>query len=220
MAVLSGLVGVAGAAPSGAASPFHPAGYVIALTDTSSHQVSLTVKVPKISCNKADTSGDLLSASITGTTSGSAFDAAGVLISMSCTGTTPSYSAFGTVDITHDTAPITVHAGDVINIAVIASQSFETASFGDATTGQGTYVDGTGFAASQGSVDVQGGSGSGHFPKFSPVTFNQVKLDNKPISLASPTAFPQLDGSGKVQISVGPVSVKGTSFTDTFVSNT
>jgi len=216
-----GSVGVGiGTAPAGASSPFNPAGYVVSLTDTVSHQISLTVKVPKIVCLKSEKVGDVISASISGTTTGSAFDAAGVLVSMSCAGTTASYSAFGIVDNSHTTSTITVNSGDVLNIAVIASTSFETASFGDATSGQGTYVDGTGFDASQGGVDVQGGTGSGGFPKFHPVNFTRVKLDNKAIARATPTAFNQLDADGNTQISAGPLNASGTGFTDTYVTNT
>jgi hypothetical protein len=212
-------VGIGTAPDAGASSPFNPAGYVVSLTDTVSHQISLSVKVPTITCKKSEKVGDLISASISGTTD-SNFDAAGVLISMSCAGTTASYSAFGIVDNSHTSSTITVNAGDVIGIAVIASTSFETASFGDSTTGQGTYVDGTGFDASQGSVDLQGGTGSGGFPKFRPVTFTQVKLDNKPIGRAAPTAFNQLDAGGNTQITAGPLNAAGGAFTDTYVTNT
>jgi len=190
------------------------------LTDAKSHQVSLTVKVPKITCKKSDKAGDVINTSITGTTGGAALDAAGVLVSMSCTGTTASYSAFGIVDNSTRTPTVTVQAGDVLSIAVIVSTTFETASFGDSNSGQGSYVDGTGFDASLGSVDVQGGSGSGHFPKFAPVTFNQVRLDNKPFSRDDPVAFDQQDSGGTTQISAGPVNPKGTSFVDTYITNT
>jgi hypothetical protein len=213
-------IGISTASDAGASSPFNPAGYVVPLTDAVSHQISLTVKVPTITCKKSEKVGDLMSASISGTTTGSAFDAAGVLVSMSCSGTTASYSVFGIVDNSHTTSTISVNPGDVLNIAVIASTSFETASFGDATTGQGSYVDGTGFEASQGSVDLQGGTGSGGFPKFRPVTFTQVKLDSKPIGRATPTVFDQLDAGGNTQIAASPLNTSGSAFTDTYVTNT
>ena len=119
-----------------ATTPFSGAGYVVALTNAKSHQISLTLKVPKITCKKSDTSADLISASITGSTTGAAFDAAGVQVSMSCSGTVASYSVFGIVDNSHTTPTIPVNAGDVLSIAVIASTTFETASFGDTTSGQ------------------------------------------------------------------------------------
>jgi hypothetical protein len=218
--ITSGFAGIVEATPAGAFTPFHPAGYDVAITDAKSHQISLTVKVPKITCKKSDTSGDVINTAITGTTAGAAFDAAGVLVSISCIGATASYSAFGIVDHSHTSSTITVQAGDVISIAVIVSTTFETASFGDSTSGQGTYVDGTRFDANLSSVDLQGGSDSGGFPKFSPVTFNQVKLDNKAFSRDTPVAFDQLDAGGATQISVGPLRTKGTSFTDTYVTNT
>ena len=208
------------ATPAGASTPFNPAGYDFPLTDAQSHQVSLTFKVPKITCKKADKSGDGINTSISGTTSGDAFDAAGVFLSMSCTGTTASYSIFGIVDDSNTTSTIPVQAGDVISVAVIASTTFETASFADSTSGQGSYVDGTGFDASLGSVDVQGGNGSGAFPKFNSVTFSQIKLDDKPFSKDAPTGFNQEDSGGNTQISVGPISTKGTSFVDTYITNT
>ena len=222
MAVVASAVSVAGlggaSEPAGAATAFNPAGYIANLTDTISHQISLTVKVPSITCKSAK-ANDLISASIAGTTGGSSFDAAGVIITMGCPGGKASYSVFGVVDDSHETAPVTVAPGDVIDIAVIASQTFETASFDDTTSGQGTYVDGTGFAADEGAVDVQGGDGTGKFPKFKSVTFNSVKLDDKPFSKAAPTANNQLDAGGHVQISTGPLSAKGTSFVETYVTN-
>jgi hypothetical protein len=136
--------GIGNATAASATTPFTPAGYVVALTDVKSHQISLTLKVPRITCRKSDTSTDLNSPSITGSTTGVAFDAAGVLVSMSCAGTVASYSVFGIVDNSHTTSTIPVNAGDVLSIAVIASTTFETASFGDSTSGRGTYVDGTG----------------------------------------------------------------------------
>jgi hypothetical protein len=216
-----GSVGVITSAPdAGASTAFNPAGYSVALTDAKSHQISLTVKVPTITCKKSDTATDVINATISGTTTGSAFDADGVVVTMSCSGTTASYSVFGIVDNSTQTSTISVNPGDVISIAVIASTTFETASFADNTSGQGTFINGTGFDASQGSVDVQGGTGSGHFPKFSPVAFTQVKLDNKPISRAKPTVFDQLDAVGNTQISTGPLNTAGTGFTDKYVTNT
>jgi hypothetical protein len=217
--VTSGMGAIVVGTPAGATTPFNPAGYVFPLTDAKSHQVSITLKVPKITCKKTDTSGDTINTTITGTTTGSAFDAAGVQVSMTCSGTVASYSAFGIVDNSHTTPTITVAPGDVLSIAVIVSTTFETASFGDSNSGQGSYVDGTGFDASQGAVDVQGGSGSGGFPKFAPVTFTAVRLDNKPFTKDSPTGFDQLDSGGSTQISAGPISAKGTSFVDTYVTN-
>jgi hypothetical protein len=183
-----------------------------------SHQISLTVKVPTITCKTSIKAPDVINATISGT-AGSGFEADGVAITMSCSGTTASYSAVGIVDDSNASSTIPVSPGDVISIAVIASTTFETASFADETSGHGTFINGTGFDASKGSVDVQGGSGSGHFPKFTPVTFTQVKLDNKPIGRATPTAFNQLDAGGTTQISASPLNAAGTLFTDKFLTN-
>jgi hypothetical protein len=214
------LAALSGATAAAAAAPFKPAGYVSNVSGTASHQLTSRVKVPTLTCKKLDTASDLLSTSISGTLGGSTFDAAGVIITMACSGTTANYSIFGVVDGSHTTATITANAGDVVNVAVIASPTFETASFSDTTTGQGTYVNGTGFTPAQASVDVQGGTGSGHFPKFRPVTFSGLTIDNKALGKSAPTAVNQIDGGGATQISVGPLTAYGKAFTATYITNT
>jgi hypothetical protein len=52
------------------------------------------------------------------------------------------------------------------------------------------------------------------------VTFRQVKLDNRPFSRDAPVAFQQQDSSGTTQISVSPIDTAGTSFVDTYITNT
>jgi hypothetical protein len=205
--------------PAGAVSATSDAGYTVHLKGTASRQLTTTVKLPKLTCKKSDTSGDLLSTAISGTVGG-AYDAAGVIVTMSCTRTTPTYSIFGVVDDSHTTASISANAGDVISVAVIASPTFETASFGDSTNGQGTYVDGTGFDPKQATWDVQGGSGAGGFPRFGATTFNDLTINNKALVKSTPTSFNQVDGTGNTEISVGPLSANGKSFVATFVANT
>jgi len=218
-AALTGTMFGVTATPAGAASSTSDAGYTVPLKGTASRQLTSTVKLPKLTCKKSDTAGDLLSTAISGTVGG-AYDAAGVIVTMSCTGTTPTYSIMGVVDDSHTTSPISANAGDVISVAVIASPTFETASFADATSGQGTYVDGTGFDPAQAAWDVQGGSGTGHFPKFGATTFGALTINNKALGKFAATSFNQVDGVGNTQISVGPLSANGKSFVATYVANT
>ena len=203
------------AAPS---SAFTPAGYVSDFSGVPSATLNLNEKVPAITCKAADTAPVYINSAITGTTGASQFDAAGVTIVMSCAGTTPSYYAFGSVD-GNSSANITVNAGDVIGLALIVSTTFETASFGDNTVGGGTYIDGTGFNATAASVAVQGGSGTGHFPKFKPVKFSVIKLNSQNLGHWPTTVYNQVDGTGNIEIQAGPLSLKGNAFDDTFVAN-
>jgi hypothetical protein len=219
-ATLAGTMCVVAASPAGAATDTSDAGYTAKVSSTASHQLTTEVKLPKLTCKKSDTSGDLLSMAISGSLTGGGFDAAGVIVTMSCTGTTAAYSIFGVVDGTHVTPSVSASAGDVVSVAVIASPSFETASFSDATNGQGSYVDGTGFNPSLAAADVQGGSGSGHFPKFAPITFSDLTINNKALGKFATTPFDQVDGGGNTQISVGPLSANGKSFVAIFVTNT
>jgi hypothetical protein len=108
----------------------------------------------------------------------------------------------------------------VITVAVIAGPTFETASFSDTTSGLGTYVDGAGFDPAQATWDVQGGSGGGHVPKFSPTTLGDLTINNEALGKYAATSFDQLDGEGTTQISVGPLSTTGKSFVATYVTNT
>jgi hypothetical protein len=218
LALTGTMLGVA-VSPAGATSGTSDAGYTVKLKGTASRQLTSTVKLPKLTCKKSDTSGDLLSTAISGTLDG-AYDAAGVIVTMSCTGTTPTYSIFGVVDDSHTTSSVSASAGDVISVAVIASPTFETASFSDTTSGQGTYVDGTGFDPTQAGWDVQGGSGAGHFPKFGATTFSDLTIGNKALAKFAATSFNQLDGEGSTEISVGPLSANGKSFVATYVANT
>ena len=217
---LAGTMGVVAVSPAGAATDTSDAGYTAKVSKTASHQLTAQVKLPKVTCKNSDTSGDLLSMSISGSLTGGGFDAAGVIVTMSCSGTTATYSIFGVVDSTHVTPSVSASAGDVVGVAVIASPSFETASFSDTTNGQGSYVDGTGFNPSLAAADVQGGSGSGHFPKFAPITFSDLTLNNKALGKFATTPYDQVDGGGNTEISVGPLSATGKSFVATYVTNT
>jgi hypothetical protein len=88
-ALVGTTLGVA-VSPAGAASGASGAGCTVLLKGTASRQLTSTVKLPKLTCRKADTSGDLISTAISGTLAG-AYDAAGVIVTMSCTGTAPTY---------------------------------------------------------------------------------------------------------------------------------
>jgi hypothetical protein len=234
-AIVLALGGAASATPAGSpavtdngsslapsTSAFTPAGYLSNFTSVPSGGATLnvqTLKVPTITCKATgDTAPVFDTAIIYGTTSGSVFDAAAVTVGMSCSGTTPSYNAFGSVD-GNNSSNVTVNAGDSIGIALIASPTFETASFGDSNTGGGTFIDGTGFNATGAAVQVQGGTGTGHFPRFTAARFGGIQLNGKNLGHWPTTAHNQLDATGNTEIAAGPLSVKGNSFADTFVAN-
>jgi len=231
-AIVLALGGAASATPTGSApvvgsgsalvpraSAFTPAGYVSDFSGVPSATLNVqALKVPTITCRATETSSVYDTTIIFGTTSGSAFDASAVTIVMSCSGTTPSYIAFGTTDGLNS-SNITVNPGDAIQIALIASSTFETASFSDTTSGQGTFIDGTGFSAAGAAVQVQGGTGTGHFPRFTAAKFFGIQLNGKNLGHWTPTAHNQLDATGNTEIAAGPLSVKGNSFADTFVAN-
>lgn len=121
------------------------------------------------------------------------------------------------VDNSTESSAVTVAPGDVVNIALVAQGNFETASF-SGTQFTGTYVDGVGFSPTGAAVDVQGGSGSGGFPRFTPTTFSSIKLDGSAFSASSPVAQNQTDGTA-TEISVSALFSGGTAFGAKYLNN-
>jgi len=211
-AVLASTTGVAAATTA----PFVPAGYVSNLSGVASASLNLNLKVPTITCTARTTAPVFDVADLSGTGPGGT-EVAGVTVTASCSGLVPSYSVIAAVDNSTDSSVVAVAPGDVIGIALIAQGNFETASFaGNGFTG--TFVDGVGFSPTGAAVDVQGGTGSGGFPRFTPTNFSAIKLDGKAFSKSSPTAQNQTSGTS-TQISVNPLNLSGTGFTAKFLTN-
>ena len=210
----SGHVDLAGAAPT----PGDEAAYVSHFRGVSSSTLNLSMKVPAITCTSAVTSEVIDSASIFGANSDAGFEAAGVSLVSACSGSAPSYSVVGIVDDSADSSSVPVSVGDTINVALVVSTTFETASFADSTNGGGTYVDGIGFNATGAASDVQGGYESGGFPKFSPVKFESIKLNGAALGNSGPTAYDQVNAKGKTEIKVSALT-NGKAFTATWVTS-
>ena len=199
-----------------AATPLVPAGYVANLSGVTSATLDLHLKVPTITCTAKTTSSDFDVADLSGTGVGGT-EVAGVTVTESCSGLVPSYSAIAAVDNSTDSSVVAVAPGDVINIAIIAQGNFETASFGG-TGFTGTFVNGTGFSPTGAAVDVQGGTGKGGFPKFTPTDFSAIKLDGKALSKSAPTVQNQTSGS-VTQISASALNPSGTGFAAKYLTN-
>jgi hypothetical protein len=197
--------------------PFVPAGYVAHLSGVTSATLDLHVKVPTITCTAKTTASDYESAALYGPGSGGGTEVAGVTLAESCSGLVPSYSAIAAVDNSTTSSVVTVAPGDVVNIALIAQGNFETASLGG-TGFTGTFVNGVGFSPTGAAVDVQGGTGSGGFPKFTTTNFSAIKLDGKALSGSSPTAQNQTSGT-VTQISASALNPGGNAFTVKFLTN-
>jgi hypothetical protein len=212
---LASTTGVATAAT--ATAPFVPAGYVSQLSGVTSATLDLHLKVPTITCTAKTTAPDYDSAALYGPGGGGGTEVAGVTVSESCSGLVPSYSAIAAVDNSTVSSAVTVAPGDVVNIAIVAQGNFETASFGG-TGFTGTFVNGVGFSPTGAAVDVQGGTGSGHFPKFTTTNFSAIKLDGKALSASSPVAQDQTSGT-VTQISVSALNPAGTGFAAKYVTN-
>ncbi len=180
--------------------------------------LNLVIKVPAITCTSKVTSPVYDTGSIFGSNSSSQYESALVTVIASCSGRTPSYIARGAVDDSTFSSSVAVNPGDSINIALIATATFETASFADTATGQGTFVDGIGFNATGAAVAVQGGNGSG-FPKFTATKFSAIQLNGAAFGASNPTAYDQVDSLGKTEIKVGSLSTSGKAFTATYVTD-
>jgi hypothetical protein len=211
------LVSQASAAPL-TSTPGDEAAYVSQFSGVSQPRLNLVIKVPTITCTSKVTSPVYDTGSIFGTNSSSQYETALVTVTASCNGLTPSYTAKGVVDDSTSSSTVVVNPGDSINVALIATPTFETASFGDSTSGGGTFVDGIGFNATGAGVAVQGGGGSG-FPKFTATKFSALELNGAALGASNPTAYDQVDALGKTEIKVGALSATGKAFTATFVAS-
>jgi hypothetical protein len=142
---------------------------------------------------------------------------AGVVVAASCSGLVASYNAIASVDNSNSSSSVAVAPGDVIGIALIAQGNFETASFGG-TGFTGTHVDGLGFTPTGAAIDVQGGQGSGGFPRFTIASFSAIKLDGKKFSASAPAAQNQVSGT-VTQETTSALNAAGTGFTVKYLSN-